>query len=93
MKRGGPKNTHGDQTSDPEEPGSGQLLNSREGAQGSAHDLSLSPRFVSLIPASSRSTLQARANEEMEWARLHRQEVFDAYARLRESRDGNLGCL
>jgi hypothetical protein len=37
--------------------------------------------------------LQARANEEMEWARLHRQEVFDAYARLRESRDGNLGCL
>ena len=48
------------------------------------------PGSLSPIPPSTRATLQARANQEMEWAREHRQEVFAAYATLEESMSGRI---
>ncbi|MBP1627121.1 MAG: hypothetical protein H6Q00_1596 [Holophagaceae bacterium] len=90
MKPGGPKNTHGDPHSDPEEPGGGNPGKCSEGDSNYTHDLALLPLSVSPIPPSSRSTLQARANEEMEWARQNRQQVFEAYAGLEESMDGRI---
>ena len=90
MKPGGPMNTHGDPPSDPEEPGGGNPGKCSEGDSNYTHDLALLPLSVSPIPPSSRSTLQARANEEMEWARQNRQQVFEAYAGLIQSRDGKI---
>ncbi len=90
MATGGPKNPKGDLPFEPEEPGEDQPPEGSGRVPGYAHDLSLSPCSVSPIPPSSRSTLQFRANQEMEWARGHRQEVFDAYAKLKESRDGKI---
>ncbi len=90
MQSGGPKNTHGDPPSDPEALGGGIPQKRPDEDSDYTHDLALLPPSVSPIPASSRSTLQARANEEMEWARQNRLEVFEAYARLEESVDGRI---
>jgi len=86
MSIGGPKNPEDDP---PHFPVMAKQKVEQDKTPDPAQDVAIQPR-LSPIPPSSRSTLQARANEEMAWARQNRQEVFAAYAKLEESMDGRV---